>query len=243
MNKGSVLTINNKTMQTKKFKIVETVDYYFAVSDEEIEYNNYFHLDMSNTGHPDEIHKMGNDKWSKTGGINFSQPSSWTALCKKIVAYLPKNNAPELLYDVKIPSDENVNMQKVSRLPLLPEMHTVIGQPLESYIKERHNQDKVLGFIDGWEASNKQYSEQDLRKAIQFAYNKGLLEIDISIDEIINQCLNQPKTPNHFEAEFKGPKMIYSEKYETMIHNPNCYKLKTELINGKETLVGNYLFE
>jgi hypothetical protein len=189
-------------MQTK-FKIVETEEYYLAVSDEEIKENNYFHLDMSNTSHPDEIHKMGNDKWSITGGINFSQPSSWTALCKKIVAHLPKNNVPEL------------------DLPLLPE---IIIEP--------------RGFDEF------QYTEQDminLARNISYEWYSekltGILDSAKWTDNYL-QSLKQSKTPTHFEADVE-----YIHDDTVPYPKTKGTKLKTELINGKETLVGNYLFE
>jgi hypothetical protein len=64
-------------------------------SDEEIKEGDWFHLDMSNNDRSDEIHQMGDNKWSKTGGINFSQPSAWTICCKKIIL----TTDPELIKD------------------------------------------------------------------------------------------------------------------------------------------------
>jgi hypothetical protein len=211
-------------MQTK-FKIIETEDYYLALSDKKPVVANQF------------IYETDTESINKTCSDYVPNNSDFA-----IIAHLPKNNAPEL------------------DLPLLPEIYTVIGQPLESYIKERHNQDKVLGFIDGWEASNKQYTEQDLRKVVEYMlknpiseelrtelildFNKGVFVLSEYMKNII-QSLKQPKTPTYFEADIE---------FECCNRYLNCVgcdataemtnlKLKTELINGKETLVGNYLFE
>jgi hypothetical protein len=41
---------------------------------------------MSHSGTlPDEIHQMGSDGWSKTGGIHFCEGNSWVDSCKKII--------------------------------------------------------------------------------------------------------------------------------------------------------------
>jgi hypothetical protein len=58
----------------------------YITSEEEIKDNDWFLLDMSHSDIlPDEIHQMGGNKRSKTGGINFSEPNSWTKGCKKII--------------------------------------------------------------------------------------------------------------------------------------------------------------
>jgi hypothetical protein len=77
-------------------KIIQTEKYLLVVDDSEIKEGDWFHLDMSDNDRPDEIHQMGINKRSKTGGINFSEPNSWTSCCKKIIAHLPLNNSPTL---------------------------------------------------------------------------------------------------------------------------------------------------
>jgi hypothetical protein len=188
-------------MQTK-FKIVETVYYYLAVSDEKIE--------------------KGKTFLTKEGIVHTQYGYNYGDVV--VIAHLPKNNAPELLYDVKIPSDENVNMQKVSRLPLLPE---IIIEP--------------RGFDEF------QYTEQDMiNLAKEISYNCFIGKVKDLSDYIVLtsnyiKSLNQPKTPTHFEADVKLAKDYHL--------TGNCMpigierKLKTELITGKERLVGKYLFE
>lgn len=175
-------------MQTK-FKIVETEEYYLAVSDKQPVEKYYYDTNINNLRH--------------TGGAEYAIDNS----VKQIVAYLPKNNALEL------------------NLPLLPE---IIIEP--------------RGFDEF------QYTEQDLRKAFEFYAFSSISEQPYS-DEELNQdfnnfkkSLNQPKTPTHFEAEIIIDYVDgFTEGSARSFYGKP--KLKTELINGKETLVGNYLFE
>jgi hypothetical protein len=67
----------------------------YITSDKEIKEGDWFHLDMSDNDRPDEIHQMGTNKRSKTGGINFSEPNSWTKSCKKIIL----TTDPDLIKD------------------------------------------------------------------------------------------------------------------------------------------------
>jgi len=58
----------------------------YILSDEEIKEGDWFALDMSHSSTlPDEIHQMGSDNWSKTGGIHFCEGNSWIKSCKKII--------------------------------------------------------------------------------------------------------------------------------------------------------------
>jgi hypothetical protein len=57
----------------------------YITSDEEIKEGDWFVLDMSHSSHPNEVHQMGNDNWSKTGGIHFCEGNSWIKSCKKII--------------------------------------------------------------------------------------------------------------------------------------------------------------
>jgi hypothetical protein len=68
----------NNTLETMNQHI-------YITNSEEIKEGDWFHLDMSDNDRPDEIHQMGTNKRSKTGGINFSEPNSWTRSCKKII--------------------------------------------------------------------------------------------------------------------------------------------------------------
>jgi hypothetical protein len=242
-----------------KLQIIETPDYILAVSDEEIKENDYFHLDMSDNNRPDEIHQMGNNKWSKTGGINFSQSSAWTRCCKKIIAYAPKNNAPEL------------------DLPLLPEMvveddvEKLLKNEIDYWYKETSSltSETIIrrSFSMALKAATKKYSEddfakvveymlknpisEDLRKELEINFHKGVFVLGEYMKRII-QSLKQPQTPKWFVAEieevyfhgsgyYKAEELTEKEKEKHIFMRE--FRLKTTTINGKTYLVGTYLYE
>jgi hypothetical protein len=202
-------------METK-FEIIETPEYYLAVSDEGIKRGDYF--------------------WKPDMNMVFKAEYTPYKGCKKIIAYQPKNNVPEL------------------GLPLLPEM--VVGDEVERLaenyinmlIKEgwdllipQHTESFIQGMKMGIKSTTKIYSEEDLRKAIDMC-------IDLMRDkytefrthkETIIQSLKQPKTPTWFVAEYNERcKCGINCEFEVCKHES---KLKTTTINGKTYLVGKYL--
>jgi hypothetical protein len=118
-----------------ELKLTRNFDFYngseyqnvYITSDEEIKEGDWFHLDMSNNDRPDEIHKMGTNKRSKTGGINFSEPNSWTKSCKKIILTTDQDLIKDgvqsiddgfLGWFVKNPSCEFVEVEKKSNIEI-----------------------------------------------------------------------------------------------------------------------------
>jgi hypothetical protein len=97
-NSGLQFSIMNKVRhgEFKGFHI-------YITSDEVIEEGDWFHLDMSDNDRPDEIHQMGPNKRSKTGGISFLEPNNWTRACKKIIL----TTAPDLIADGVQSIDDN----------------------------------------------------------------------------------------------------------------------------------------
>ena len=139
-------------------------------------------------------------------------------------------------------------------LPLLPEM--VVEDDVEKLADINGYHDTELdklykeGFRHGYKAATKVYSEEDFRKAIDFAIkytDEGLttdivseiFDIDCSgnleeTTQLFIQSLKQPKPPKWFVAETRQ----YSDE--------ELYKItefKTTKINGKTYLVGTYLYE
>ena len=53
------------------------------------------------------------------------------------------------------------------------EKDEIIGKPLDDYIKQKHNQDRCIGFIDGYQARKSEepssYTEEEVRKLISEA--------------------------------------------------------------------------
>jgi hypothetical protein len=206
-------------METK-FKLVETEKYVLAISDEEVKLSN------DNIGFFLRTHSISTN-------IDIIQNPSFTSKYKyeKVIAYKPKGNAPEL------------------DLPLLPD----VEEDVERLAIEFANLNKSKfnnwygchdGFIAGYKAATKVYSEDDLRKAINMAREKthhhALGEIDKYSQEEIIQSLKQPKwfvaeididcTGNNNDGCFM----------DSCGHNCGCLSLKTTTINNKTYLVGTY---
>jgi len=80
ISSGKEFTLLKNTTIDKRCKNI------YITSDDEIKKGDWFYLDMSHSNTlPDEIHQMGKDKWSKTGGIHFCEGNTWVDSCKKII--------------------------------------------------------------------------------------------------------------------------------------------------------------
>jgi hypothetical protein len=191
-------------METK-FKIIETEEYILSISNKQPIENYYYDTNINNIRH--------------TGGAEYAIDSS----IKQIIAYQPKNNAPEL------------------DLPLLPEI--VVEDDVEKLAKEsnlkREFPSRGYGedeFIAGYKSATKVYSEEDLRKAFNAGmdYQEGgvILYPD---EEGYIQSLKQPKTHKWFVAE-----MEYIHDDSVPYPKTKGEKLKTTITNGKTYLVGHY---
>jgi hypothetical protein len=208
-------------MQTK-FKIVETEEYLLAISDEEIKEGEYCLADI-----------YASDFY----GVVLYNGAFAKHYFRKIIAYQPKNNAPEL------------------DLPLLPEI--VVEDDAEKLAENYKNkkgsipttelEDEIfkLGFKDGYKAATKVYTEEDLRNAINMGIDLWMnsmtdnsAELTESDYQQIIQSLKQSKTtPKWFVAEIEEQR---TATYGGVI----VRELKTTTNSeGKQVLVGTYLFE
>jgi hypothetical protein len=208
-------------MMETKFKIVETEEYTLAVSDEDAS-NSYIYF----TGDPTGIfktgikYKSGNGNYFYQDAITGMSDTYLTTISKKIIAYKPKGNAPEL------------------DLPLLPEI--VVEDDVEKLAESYYTQIRLAertAFKFGYKAATKVYSEEDLRNAMHFG-KFGEYEGIQKTQEFI-QSLKQPKW---FVAEVEK-KMVLNLGID--VRNPNTHvyvnELKTETVNNKTYLVGTYL--
>ena len=238
-----------------RFEIIETTDYVLAVSDEEIKEGDWFYI---TGGHPigngirvcHYIYDNGNYEQLM---IDKKEDKGW-GFCKrnevkKIIAYQPKNNAPEL------------------DIPLLPEIvvEDDVRKLAQNY-KDSQFEDIAIGktktqaitaslhaeegFYVGYKSAAKVYSEEDLRKAIQYGRQ--------SYKDIIS-CVPDPTKEkisiidDRFIKSLKQPKWFVAEtEYDCCNRYQNCIgcdataeminlRLKTTTINNKTYLVGTYL--
>jgi hypothetical protein len=204
-------------METK-FRIVETEEYTLAVSDEI----------------QTEIHKLGNGKYYK----GWYHNGDW----RKIIAYQPKGNAPEL------------------DLPLLPYVEDDVEKLAEEYADfsndyipisfgGKFNETSKRDFIAGYKAATKVHSEDDMKKAYNKGFSEGVIKGTCSMvykhesfEEYI-QFLKQSKTtPKWFVAETVCDQCLDDETVDSCYCNFGNYKtvLKTITINNKTYLVGTY---
>jgi hypothetical protein len=219
-----------------KLQIIETPDYILWVSDKEIKKGDWI---------------IWNNKVVKAIDTTY-----WSA--KKVIAYQPKGNAPELdlpLLPEIVVEDYSLEEAKkfaYSKFKNLEEKYPE-GKGLISIqdILETLDVGVECGYRFASKAATKVYSEDDLRKAIDLS--RETLEYDeqhgwystMSEDEII-KSLKQPKTPKWFVAEIET--VYYANEawssdggYYTKRYSDE--ELKTTTINGKSYLVGTYLYE
>jgi hypothetical protein len=206
-----------------KFKLVETEDYLLAVSDEEIKEGDlYIGVINGCLKIKQHIFKSGYNPLLYEGD-------------KKIIAYQPKGNAPEL--DLLLLPDVEEDVDKLfiekSNIPYFP-----------SDLKETCN----WWFKEGYKSATKKYSEEDLRKAYYQGRKEAVNSVTnklafISPDDYI-QFLKQPKW---FVAEMKCGRCYIPLKDDDCWSAKECSRnskndlLLTTTINGKTYLVGTYL--
>jgi hypothetical protein len=219
-----------------KLQRIETPDYILWVSDKEIIEGdkNFWFINSSHN-----VLKLyyGENTVGKSIVIEKGTSSCWTDYSKKVIAYQPKGNAPEL------------------DLPLLPEIvfEDDVEKLIDDFIYE-YQQEGMLPSIAKnriyqlVKAATKGYSEEDLRGAMDKVYGwmipasgNGLIndKRPSSLEELKNtyiQSLKKPKTPKWFVAEMEQYPINY---HKDLWHN----RLKTTTINGKTYLVGSYLYE
>ena len=168
----------------------------------------------------------------------------------KQLAHLPLNDSPIL-----------------EGVPLLPpiEDDDVWSMGLEARLKElpytKHlddgmfNDGQVSGFESGAEwgynkAKEKyKFTEEDMRKAIELSYCKGLAKpnsgrlSDIpNVQKEIIQSLSQPKTPTYFEFEMESMTIDeIREQGKGFLHAPT-FKIKTTNSQGQQVSCGKYIY-
>lgn len=97
----------------------------------------------------------------------------------QLVDYYNKNGKmPEFVEIINKWSPPQIPTQDLSQLEdnnqvdiTIPE-DEIIGKPLENYIKEKHSQDRCMGFIDGWNAHKNSIPEVYIREEVCNLLNK-----------------------------------------------------------------------
>jgi hypothetical protein len=221
-----------------RLQIIETPDYILAVSEEKIKEGDYV-----------LYHKY---KISQVLGINIDElklerGGIWRSSCKKIIAYQPKNNAPELdlplLPEIVVEDD----IEKLAERLVDKETNASLQSP------NRKHYEKYVKI--GLKAATKVYSEDD----ITIIRNKlvNILPVgDVSAWDMIQaisnytkwfdnyiESLKQAKTPKWFVAEIERLEPLKQTISKEFDEDDVVYELKITTINGKTYLVGTYLYE
>ena len=223
-----------------KLQIIETPDYILAVSDEEVKEGDLCFLKENhyvNGG-------VGIYNHQRAIGWGISYSPNGHNFFQKIIAYQPKNNAPEL------------------DLPLLPEI--VVEDDVEKLAEKyadfsndyipmsfggKFNETSKRDFIAGYKSATKVYSEEDMRKAFEAGNKRGWSGYPDTdnwtkpkFEEFI-QSLKQPKTPKWFVAEMEEVSrlmttdIVEKEGWVKVENSKYTYqRLKTTTINDKTYL-------
>ena len=151
------------------------------------------------------------------------------AYSKKIIAHLPLNESPIL--------------EGVDLLPSLVKIeYDVIGQPMVDYMKDKHNEDECIGFIDGYEKAREKYKWTDDDMKIMYNMSCGHIGLDLLPDQTKNnerfssflQSLSSPKIPIAFDCELHVIRWMLRSKE---------HKIKTVTNSqGNKVWMGKYIY-
>jgi hypothetical protein len=208
-------------METK-FKIVETEEYTLAVSDGV---------------------KAGDKSVLMVEGftpmiLTHFEPVEEGYEGKKIIAYKPKGNAPEL------------------DLPLLPYVEDDVEKLAESYYTQIRLAERTA-FKFGYKSATKVYSEDDLKKMFAYAHQVGMNTLLQTQSPHLLEKQDEHKLRDGFIQSLKQPKWFVAEmkcgRCYIPLKDDDCWSAKecsrnskndlllTTTINGKTYLVGTYL--
>jgi hypothetical protein len=223
-------------METK-FKIVETEEYTLAVSDGV---------------------KAGDKSVLMVEGftpmiLTHFEPVEEGYEGKKIIAYKPKGNAPELDLPLLPYVEDDVEKlaEEYADGTIVPATNVVLpsGNVIvlsNDYIPisfgGKFNETSKRDFIAGYKAATKVYSEEDLRKVFEHGimFKEESIStckeaVDVEFTCLI-RSLKQSKTPKWFVAEMT----VVSDEIDHIYSGNIRYGLKTITINNKTYLVGTY---
>lgn len=205
-----------------KHTLIKTEDYLLVVSDEPITLDTKWYYDT----HLKDVRS--------TGGAQYGENS----ITKKVLAHLPLNDAghlagldvlPEIDYDLHI--NDAIGYAGSE------------GHPDPHAFSEKQI-GLLHGYVEGFEKAKEtyKYTEEDLRKAIEFGRGMELWKEEEQVDKFI-QALNQPKLPVAFECYVDNILSHNADAGADALVNPNFGKPKTFTNSeGRTEWFGKYLF-
>jgi hypothetical protein len=195
-----------------KLKIIETEDYVLAVSDTQPTKDEVY------------LHKPSDKVGTVIERVRKAD-------FYKVIAYQPKNNTPEL------------DLPLLSEIVVEDDVERLAEQFVKTNLKRSSQAAGVMiGFIEGYKAATKIYSEEDLRKALNKGEELSRLFGNNKLEEREGFIHSLKKsTPKWFVAEME--KVFYTANMPKENEDRPAYRLKTETKNNKSYLIGKYLYE
>jgi hypothetical protein len=227
-------------METK-FKIVETEEYTLAVSDGV---------------------KAGDKSVLMVEGftpmiLTHFEPVEEGYEGKKIIAYKPKGNAPELDLPLLPYVEDDVEKlaEEYADGTIVPATNVVLpsGNVIvlsNDYIPisfgGKFNETSKRDFIAGYKAATKVYSEDDLKKMFAYAHQVGMNTLLQTQSPHLLEKQDEHKLRDGFIQSLKQPKWfvaemtVVSDEIDHIYSGNIRYGLKTITINNNTYLVGTY---
>jgi hypothetical protein len=202
-------------------KIINTGDYLLIVDDSEIKEGDWV-VDFRLDG------RILVSKWNEEDyedGFFFD--------AKKVISHLPLNNSPILEgVDLLPPLEDEVD-----------KFESFLDREIELELNTKETIDRIKWYYQQYfKSKQKNYTEEDLMKAIDMAREYTPDVVGFTKDEII-QSLNQPKMPVKFVCEMKKDyrKNDDGEPIGLPVHETNKPKTTTNL-QGLTQWVGEYIY-
>jgi len=182
----------------KKFEIIETSDYVLAVSEEEIKKGDLCY----------DLDNVPSTEGRIVKCLRTAKDTYWNKYCKKIIAYQPKNNAPELdlpLLPEMVVEDEKSFIEKGKKHWGLPVLEKFEG----GHIKSSTLKELIDAVIENtWKECkrflSKRIVEDDVEKlAEEYKNKKGSIPTTGLEDEIFKLG---------FKDGYKAATKVYSEE-------------------------------
>lgn len=238
-------------------KLTQTKDYLLLIDEEaEIKKNDLCLIDR-NVGISTGYEILVCEEVEEDGYYHFTDFK--TGRCSKIIAYRKLNSEVKELNLPLLPSFEDMNYDELEikyyqeleekRLVAINFKGQVAGRHPDN-LSSREIHAKVSGFIEGYKAAqSKQFSLEDMRKAVEFTFNAGRrlerkavspdFSFEIYREELIQSLSNQ-KLPKEFITEYINTNSYGSE---TNGYDSGNFIPKTITNSeGKEEIQGRYVY-
>ena len=235
-------------MKNKSLKMVYTKDYALAIDEEaEIKEEDYYYWKLTNTVQINRLFEE-DKKLGRTGPKGYVY---------KVIAYYPLLKEAKELNLPELPNPfSSIDVQKLAQQSWESNREKKGG-----YSKKDINEQILMtgGYICGFEAGykaaqSKQFSLEDMKKAIEMAREEGHTTFFKHTEEYIIQSLSTQQLPKEFIPEYEvgikenGIKELLKDEFYQKFPEelPNCvFEIRLKTITnseGKQIVQGEYIF-